>query len=330
MRTRAAILRAPHEIELVERELEVGPDQVLVKTYLAAICGTDKNFYQGRFPKMKGPGYKKDDPLISLPFPIGHEGGGAVEAAGSRVKDFKPGDFVMSFGMAGTMADFFVASEQDLEPMPEGLPKEVACLGEPTACAVFSGLHSRVDLGDTAVVFGVGFAGQIIAQVMKRKGAHRVVAVDLVDEKLEMAALLGADVTINAGHDDPVSAILDLTQGRGADVVAEVAGVSESVQQSIESVKHNGTLVLYSWVTQDVNINISRFHHDSLYVINTGLVHHTREERRIWTPWALRPVIQGSIKIEPLMSRRFKLDQVAEAFRVDSEDPVAVKTMLEP
>lgn len=145
---------------------------------------------------MDGPGYAPDDPLIKFPYDIGHEGGGTVEKVGSKVKRFKPGDFVMSFNVNGTMADY----------------------------------------------------------------------------------------TINAQRENVVQQILDITEGRGADVVAEAAGVAETVNASIECVKHNGTIVFYSWVTQDIKINISRLHHDSLQIINTGLVHHTKEKRKVWTP----------------------------------------------
>lgn len=328
MKTQGVVLVEPGKIELVDRELEVGPHDVLVETEVAGICGTDKNFYVGRLPKMNGPGYRKDDPLASFPYAIGHEGGGIVREIGSRVRNVKVGDHVMNFDVNATMAGCFVADEDDLEPSPEGLDTEVACLGEAIACAMFSGLHSNVQLGDVAVVFGTGFAGQIIAQVMKHKGAKTLVAIDIVDEKLALAKKLGADVTINAKRDDAVAAIMDITKGRGADVVAEVAGVAESINNSIRAVRHNGTLVWYSWVTQDVTLNISRFHHDSLNVINTGLVHHTREERRIWTPWALRPVVQGTVQVKPLMNRRFALKDAVEAFRVDATDGTVVKTVL--
>jgi len=329
MKTTATALNGPFQIERMERDLKPGPDDVIVKSRMAGICGTDKNFYQGRFPKMNGPGYLKDDPLIKFPYFIGHEGGGVVQEVGSRVKKFKPNDFVINFKTNGTMADYFMANEDDLEPVPEGLSQELACLGEPIACAMFSGLHSKVNCGDTAVVYGAGFAGQIIAQVMKRKGAHSLIVVDVVEEKLTVARKLGADHLINALKEDPVERILELTQGLGADVVAEVAGVPDSLNNSIASVRHNGTLVFYSWITQEVNINMARLHHDSLTVVNTGLVHHTRAERSLWTPWVLRPVAQGAIHIDPLINRRFPIDQVANAFRVDTEDQAAIKVALD-
>ena len=330
MKTKAVVLHGPKEIGLVERDIRLGPEEVLVKTYLAGICGTDKNFYLGYLPKMNGPGYGPDEPLIKFPYDIGHEGGGTVEEVGSRVRRFKPGDFVMSFNVNGTMAEYFAAHEDDLEPAPAGLSKELACLGEPIACAMFSGLHANVNLGDTAVTFGVGFAGQIISQVMKQKGANKLIAVDVIDEKLAIAKQLGADYIINAQRENAVQRILEITDGRGADVVAEAAGVAETVNASIECAKHNGTIVFYSWVTQDIKINISRLHHDSLQVINTGLVHHSIDERKVWTPWALRPVVQNSIIIDPLVNRRFNLDQAVAAFKTDVADPGSVKVIIVP
>jgi L-iditol 2-dehydrogenase len=330
LKTRAIILRGPKDISLVEREIRLGPEDVLVKTYLAGICGTDKNFYLGFLPKMNGPGYAPDDPLIKFPYDIGHEGGGTVEEVGSKVRRFNPGDFVMSFDVNGTMADYFVANEDNLEPAPAGLSKDLACLGEPIACAMFSGLHSNVNLGDTAVTFGLGFAGQILSQVMKQKGAKNLIAIDVIDQKLAIAKQLGADFTINAQRENAVQSILEITEGQGADVIVEAAGVAETINASIECVKHNGTIVFYSWVTQNIKINISRLHHDSLQVINTGLVHHSVEERKVWTPQALRPVIQNTIKIDPLVNRRFKLDQAADAFKTAVEDPASVKAIIIP
>lgn len=329
MKTKATVLLGPKEIDLIERDLYVGPRDVLIKTKLAGICGTDKNFYQGFLPKMNGPGYKKEDPLADFPYYIGHEGGGEVVEIGDKVSQYKPGDMVMSFNVTGTMAEYFVADENDLEPAPAGLDTDLVCLGEPIACAMFSGLQSKVNLGDTAVVFGVGFAGQIIAQVMKQKGAHQLICVDIVDEKLDIALELGTDVAINPLKEDPIARILELTKGRGADVVAEVAGVEQSINQAITAVKHNGVLVFYSWVTQDVNINISRLHHDSIHLVNTGLVHHTVQERMVWTPWALRPIQQGTIHVDPLINRRFSLDRVKDAFESDSNDPSSIKVVLD-
>ena len=164
---------------------------------------------------------------------------------------------------------------------------------------------------------------------MKVTGAFRVIAVDVVDDKLKLARQLGADMAVNAQKDDPVDALLDLTGGRGVDVAVEMAGTQEAVNQCTAAVRHNGTLVFYSWITRDVTLNISRWHNNSLNIINTGLVHHSREERRIWTPAALRSVIQGQIDVKPLITHRFPMSQIVTAFETARTDPSAVKVVLE-
>ncbi|MEJ2166170.1 MAG: zinc-binding dehydrogenase [Desulfobacterales bacterium] len=328
MKVTGAYLAGIQKIELRERELKPGQDQVLVKTHLAGICGTDKNFYEGIFPKMKGldTETRKD---LGKPFFFGHEGGGTVVETGERVTRFGVGDKVIAFGWVDTFADYFVAGENDLEPVPEGMDMDLACLGEPIGCALYSGMQSRVQLGDTVAVFGMGFAGQIMAQVVRKKGAYRVVAVDVVEDKLKMAGKLGADVTINSLKEDPVEAILDLTGGSGVDVAVEMAGTQAAVNQCTAAVRHNGTLVFYSWITQDVTLNISRWHNNSLNIVNTGLVHHSMEERRLWTPLALRPVVQDQIKVTPLITHRFRMQQIIEAFEAARTDASAVKVVLE-
>lgn len=329
MKIRSACLTAVDRIELRERNLEVGADEVLVKTHLAGICGQDKNLYHGLIPPTGGLNTEMRK-AFSYPYFIGHEGGGTVVAVGEKVRDFRVGDRVIAFGWIETISDYFKGKEEDLEKVPEGLAMDLASLGEPIGCAVFSGLLSKIQLGDVVAVFGMGFAGQIMAQVAKAKGAHRVIGVDVVDGKLTLAKKLGLDHAVNGAREDPLQAVMDLTSGRGADVVVEMAGTAESVNLCSASVKHNGIMVFYSWITQDITVNISRWHNNSLEIINTGLVHHGIKQRTLWTPLALRPVLQGQLKIEPLITHRFPLSRVSEAFAVAAGDPAAIKVALDP
>ena len=100
----------------------------------------------------------------------------------------------------------------------------------------------------------------------------------------------------------PVAKVKALTGGRGADVVVEAAGTAESFNAASAMIRHNGKFVFYSWVTTPVNLNISRWHDDGLEFVNTCLVHHTWQERYVWVPDTLRPIIQGSVKIHPLIT----------------------------
>ena len=329
MKTLSACLTGIQQVEVHERELHLADSEVLVKTHLCGICGSDKNLYNGVVPPHGGLNTEMRKPFV-YPFFFGHEGGGEVVAVGGRVRNFTVGDRVMVFGWVETCSTYFKALEEDLEKVPAELDMDLASLGEPIACAVFSALNSQVQLGDVVGVVGMGFAGQIIAQAAKKKGAYKTIGVDVVDGKLDLARSLGLDHAINATLDDPLRAILDLTGGQGADVMVEAAGTAEAVNLCTEAVRHNGTLVFYSWVTQDITINISRWHNNSLQVINTGLVHHGVRQRSIWTPSALRPVIQNQIDVQSLVTHRFPLSRVGEAFQVAANDPSVIKVVVDP
>jgi L-iditol 2-dehydrogenase len=324
--TKAALLKGTYDIELIERELVCGEDEVIVKNHLVGICGSDKTFYRGQLPP-KTAEFRQEP---KFPFYLGHESGGTVVEVGSKVREYQLGDKVIAFGWNNNLAQYFKAKVWELQPVPEGLDMDLACLGEPTACAMYSGMNSGVQLGDTVVVMGGGYAGQIIAQCAKKKGAEKVVVVDVLDGKLQLAKKLGADVVINASKENAVEYVKELTNGIGADVVVEAAGSEQSINQCSEMIKHNGKFVWYSWITQPVKLNISRWHDDGLEFINTCLVHHTYQQRYVWTPDTLRPVIQGLVDIKSLITHEFKLDQLKEAFDLVDKDDTAIKVVLRP
>jgi len=324
--TRAALLKGPYDIELVEKELVCGDDEILVKNHLIGICGSDKAFYRGQMPP-KTAEFRQEP---KFPFWLGHESGGTVVEVGSKISEFKVGDKVIAFGWCNNYADYFVAKAFQLQPALEGLDMDLLSLGEPIACAMYSGLHSGVQLGDVVVVMGGGFAGQIIAQCAKQKGADKVIVADVLDGKLELAKKLGADVTVNLKKADLKDVVFKLTGDRGADVVVEAAGGESSFNTASEIIKHNGKFVFYSWVTQPITLNISRWHDDGLEFINTCLVHHTWRERYVWTPPSLRPVAQGNVNIKPLITNEFPLSDIKAAFDLADKDDTAIKIVLRP
>lgn len=323
-RTKAARLNGPYDIELIDRELECGEDDIIVKNHLIGICGSDKNFYRGKLPPQTAEFRQPPE----FPFLLGHESGGTVVAVGDKVLDYKVGDKVMAFGWNNNFAEYFRAKTFQLQPVPYDLDLDLASLGEPISCAMFSGLHCGVQLGDTVVVMGGGFAGQIIAQCAKLKGAYRVIVVDVLTSKTELAQQLGADMGLNPQKQDVVKLVKEMTGGKGADVVVEAAGTAESFNMASAMIRHNGKFVFYSWVTTPVTLNISRWHDDGLEFINTCLVHHTWQERFVWVPEALRPIAQGSIKIKPLISYTFPLEDIKQGFEMADKDETAIKIVF--
>ena len=224
MKTRIAKLMGKGEIKLVEKDLKPGNGEVLVKTEQASICGTDKMFYNGQLPPGK-----------SYPFLFGHEGGGEVVEIGPGVSRYSVGDKVISFGHYHSFADYFKIEQEYLQPVPEGMDMRYASLGEPIACAVYSALNSGVNLGDNVLVLGLGFAGQILVQGAKGKGANRVVGVDLVKGKLSLAEKLGADHTFNFNTENLWDKLLEVNDGQRYDVVIEAAGTEESMNLAVTS-----------------------------------------------------------------------------------------------
>lgn len=325
-KTKAAVLKAPYEIDLYEKELICGDDEIIVKNHLIGICGSDKNFYRGHLPK-KTSEFRQNP---EFPFYLGHESGGEVVEVGCKVTEYKVGDKVISFGWNNNFAEYFKAKSFQLQPVPFNLDMDIASLGEPTACAMFSGMNSEVQLGDIAVVIGAGYAGQIIARCLKLKGAYKVILVDINDHKLNIAKEQGADVVINSKKENVKKVIDKLTKSNGADLVVEAAGTEESYNIASEIIAHNGKFIFYSWVTEPINLDISRRHDDGLKFINTCLVHHTWRDRYNWTPYTLKPIAQGLIDIKPFISNEFKLDQIKEAFDFADKHDEAIKVVIRP
>lgn len=321
MRTKAAVLVGPGEIVLEDKTLELAEDEVLVRTHRASICGTDKNLFRGLLP-----------PWISYPVKVfGHEGSGIVEAVGSKARDFQIGDEVMSFGETGCFAPYFKAKDSCLYKTPRGLARDLAHLGEPAACAIYSVFQSGIQLEDVVAVVGLGFAGQIMVRGAKKKGAGTVIGIDLLEGKTAMARELGADIALNPEKDNVKEAIADLTQGRGVDVAFEAAGTGDSINLATSVLKDNGILALYSWSMEPVTINISRWHHHAIDIRTTCIMHrHPPHERDIWVHRVLKPVETGMIRLDPLVTHEFKLAQIQEAFQEAVQNPMAVKIAIVP
>ncbi|MGB9700673.1 MAG: zinc-dependent alcohol dehydrogenase [Thermodesulfobacteriota bacterium] len=319
MKIRTIRLPEPEKIELMETDLpDPGEGQVLVKTFQSSICGTDRNIYNGLLP----PGLKF--PITQL----GHEGGGTVVEVGKGVRKYKVGDRVMSCKKNGTFADYFLAREEDLHPIPPEMDLELGSLGEPLACVMYSIFNSGVQLGDTVAVMGLGFAGQIMVQGAKKKGALQVIGIDPLAGKRELAKKFGADYVFDSREEEVEKAILDLSKGGGVDVVFEAAGTEASMNMATQILKKNGTLVLYSWVMEPVRLNISRWHDDALTIKTTCVMHvNTPYERFAWFDRLLAPYWKGIIQIKPLLTGPFPLKDISQAFKV-ANAPDAIKVII--
>jgi len=337
MKTRQVFFEDVNKVALREVDISPGPGEVLVKTHMASICGTDKNHLQGFLPnKLRVKAHREDAYTSTAPYPrpVGHEGAGTIVEIGKAVDGYSVGDRVMSFGGYITMADYFVAPVfprgESVLKAPEGLSFDDASLGEPTACAVYAGMESGVMLGDTVLIAGAGFAGQVIAQVVKKMGAGKVIVSDVVGGKLDMAKRLGADIVLDAKTEDVAGRVADETGGVGADVVIEAAGTEGAIQTCTEAVKHGGIIGLYSWVLHPVSLLIDRWHNDGLDLRTLAVMHRIKHDKEWYQLKALSNVVNGNVSLTPLMTHVFDLADVESAFETALNDPTACKVMLKP
>ncbi|MBN1687247.1 MAG: zinc-binding dehydrogenase [Spirochaetales bacterium] len=333
---------------------ELKPNQVLIKTYQASVCGSERYFYRGFSvrpedearggPETKlGSGPGGGEEKHSYPIgPLGHEGGGTIVKMGAGVEEYLGGGKVSEGDRVGsliypTYSDYWVTSINNVQPIPEGVSFEVGCLYEPLGCAAWAARHMGVKLGDTVAVNGAGFAGNILLQGAINAGASKVYAIDLVDAKLKIAKKLGAEQVINAKETDPVQTILDLTHGEGVDIAVDaVGGTGIGVVHALGMVRHNGIMALYGDNYVPVKeFCFNRFHEDGLEVRNLNAVHYTKLRSVENMREAYRAVERSAFNLDIIFenSVRYKLSEIAEVFHKETANPEkqsSLKTIIVP
>ncbi len=333
---------------------ELKPNQILVKTHQASVCGSERYFYRGISVRPQdeargGPGTHlggpREDGLPEHAYPmgpLGHEGGGTVVEAGSAVEEYLGGGKVSVGDKVGslvypTYTDFWVTDPAHVQPIPEGVSFEVGCLYEPLGCAAWAALYMGVKLGDIVAVNGVGFAGNIMLQGAVKAGASKVIAVDVVRTKLDIAKRLGADYIIDANEVDPVEEVNEITHGQGVDVAVDaVGGTGVGIGQALGMVRHNGILALYGDNYLPVKeFCFHRFHEDGLEVRNLNAVHYTRLRSVENMREAYRAVQRGAFSLEIIFENAvsYRLAEMADVFRAESEAldrQSSLKTLIIP
>lgn len=353
-KTRVVYITEPGKIEIETIPLpDIKPNQILVKTHQASVCGSERYFYRGINVRPQdeakgGPGTElgaRSDgrPAHAYPMgPLGHEGGGTVVDLGNAVDDYLGGGKVKIDDRVGsliypTFSDYWVTDVAHVQPIPEGVSFDVGCLYEPLGCAAWAAIHMGVKLGDTVALNGVGFAGNIMLQGALKAGASLVIAVDVVESKLDIARQLGAHHVINGNKIDPIAAVNDLTHGEGVDVAVEaVGGTGIGIVQALGMVRHNGILALYGDTYVPVKeFCFHRFHEDGLEIRNLNAVHYTKLRSVENMREAYRAVQRGVFNLDIIFdhSITYNLDDIADVFEKEGEDldtQNSLKTLIIP
>ncbi len=333
----AAVLYAPGDLR-VERVPVPRPGQgeVLVRVGACGICGSDG-------PRVLEKGAHRH-PLIP-----GHEFAGTVAELGGGVSRWKAGDRVAVFPLIpcracpacregvyelcenydylgsrsnGAFAEYVCAPAWNLVRVPEGVSLECAALTEPAAVALHALNRFGVGRGATVAVFGAGPIGVLVAQWAAALGAGRIWLVDIVPEKLDVARELTRAELILAGERDPVEEIGKATEGRGVDLAVEAAGVPATVRQALAVCARGGRVVLLGNPSADVTLPqelVSQVLRKQLVLGGSWNSSFRGGEDDEWAA-ALAAMADGRLRVAPLITHRFRLEQAGEAFSLIAEN----------
>jgi len=330
---KAAVFVRPGKIELHEKPIPtVGPTDALLKITTTTICGTDVHILKGEYPVKPG-------------LTIGHEPVGTVAALGSAVTGYEIGQRVIvgaitpcgqcspcldnhhsqcggramggwKFGNSidGCQAEYVLVPNAmaNLTPIPSILTDEQVLMCPDIMSTGFSGAESgHIRIGDTVAVFAQGPIGLCATAGAKLKGASEIFAIDSINGRLEISKSLGATKTINFKTHDPVSVIMEATHGRGVDVAIEALGTQSTFESCLRVLRPGGTLSSLGVYSGKLTLPLDAFAAGlGDHTIVTTLCPGGKERMRR----LLNVVAAGNVDLKPLVTHRFKLDDIEKAY----------------
>ncbi len=300
----------------------IAADEVLVALRSVGICHSDFELLEGRY-------------IIPFAYPIvpGHEWAGRIVEVGPDVTGFRPGDRVVGecvigadhfgFSIPGAAAEYFVARPEWLHHVPDELTDTQAALVEPFSCAYFAAMRAdNVDAGDTVVVFGAGPIGLGCVAVTSTLGA-RVIAAEPHAARADLARRLGAEHVVDPTAEGFVDTVLDLTGGRGADVVMEASGRPTAMAAALRVAGFAARLV-------NIGIDVGRSVPAEL-----GLVQSRQLQLRgtigspgVW-PRTLRFLARTGLDLSAMVTRRVPLAEAPTAYEAARRTDENVKVHIE-
>ena len=316
----------------------IGPGEALVRARVCGICSGDVI-----------PWYiRRKAPLV-----FGHEPVGEIVEVRGRVERFQPGDRVFVHHHApcwrcraclrgefvqcdtwrqsriepGGMAEYFrvpAVNLSDTLPLPAQVSDEDGALVEPLACVVKSISRAGTIQDASVLVIGLGVMGQLHVLLARRFGAARILATDLIASRCERARQLGADEVIDAGTVDVQSAVLDLTNGEGSEVVIAGPATVEALELALACAARGGTVIQFMGTAPGTTLKLptSDFYFREIRLIpsySCGPV-ETRQ--------AVELLAEGTVRAEHVVTHRFPLVQADEAYRVAAHDKSSIKTLV--
>jgi threonine dehydrogenase-like Zn-dependent dehydrogenase len=299
-------------MEMQERPApEPGPGEVRVRVHACGVCMTEVHFAEGLVPASTPP-----------PCVFGHEWAGTVDAVGAGVTGLAVGTPV-SGASRGAFAEQLVLAAERAFPLPAGVPLDAGIFVEPLACCLTAVDVARPAAGTTALVTGAGPMGQMVAQLARLAGARALVS-EPDPPRRALAVRLGAAAAVDPTRESWADAVAALSGGAGVDAAWETAGRPGPLADCLAAVRERGTVVMVGVNSSDAEMALPlyRFHRRQIRlqgVYGAGGVDVFRAAA------AMLP----RLELVPLISHRFGLGQVDEAFAA-ARVGAGSKVLVEP
>src|SRR5690606_1218422 len=331
---------------------EIGRNDVLIRVEKTSICGTDLHIYEWD---------EWAQATIPVPLVVGHEFMGRVAAVGDEVEGIREGERVSGEGhitcghcrncragrrgscyrrksvgvsRPGAFADYLVLPAQNVYPLPDHIPDDVAAVLDPLGNATHTALAFDV-VGEDVLITGAGpigvmaaaiarhsgpgylrgtgatpYRGGMAAAIVRHIGARDVVVTDVNPYRLELAARMGVDRTVDARTEDPVAVMPELGMVEGFDVGLEMSGSEQAFNQLLDAMNHGGKVAVLGIPSGEIRLDVAD-------VIFKGLTMRGIYGRRIFETWyKMAAMLQSGLDVSAVITHRFDAEDYETAFDV--------------
>ncbi|KYD21202.1 zinc-dependent alcohol dehydrogenase family protein [Caldibacillus debilis] len=329
---KAAVFYGTEDIRVEEKEMEpLGENELLLKVKACGICGTDIHILKG----------EKGSASVTPPVILGHEFSGEVVKVGSKVTQFSVGDRVsvdpniycgecsfcksgkpqlceqltaLGINIDGGFAEYCKVPAANAMKFPSHIPFEAAALAEPLSCCIHGIDLAEISTGQKVAIIGGGAIGLIMTQLAVFNGASYVLLSEPIKKRRDLALQLGADKVI-----DPTKEMIGTAE---FDTVIECAGNKNAIETALKIVKRGGTVLFFSVPSPNEQIMINPYEiYQKELTIKGSFINPSTFGR------AMDLIIHNKIKLEPLISHTFGVDDIKAAFETQP-NPNAVKVLI--
>jgi L-iditol 2-dehydrogenase len=326
---KAAVLHKPLNLRIEDVNIpQIRLNEVLVKMNRVGICGSDIHYYsEGAVAS-----YIVKEPLI-----LGHECAGEIVEVSNEVENLRIGQRVVIepgftcgkceycrkgmynlceevkfYGTPpydGAFAEYVSAPEQNVYVIPDEMSYEEGAMIEPLAVGMMAAKMGKVTVQDVVAVLGAGPIGQMALQATKVYGAFETFVTDVIGYRLDFARKYGAKAVVNAADENVVERMLELTKGKGVDVVIDASGSPSAILQALDITKPGGRIVLVGYPTTDVPVPVAKIISKELEM--TGIHRYANV-----FPAAIKAVSSGKVVVKPYVTHIFPFEQLETGFKI--------------